>query len=188
MERPERKPNRLPGYDYASHGAYFVTICTVNKEPLFWERDHHRVNNKRGDSHARGGNHICEDNHVGAAISRPQATVQLSPAGRLVEQTIQVIPDHYPSVTVDKYVIMPNHVHAIIRIESTEEGGRMISAPTLSTVIGQMKRWVSKQVGRSIWQKSFYDHVIRNEKEYLDDWSYIHNNPAKWEEDSLYIK
>ena len=176
MERPERKPNRLPGYDYASHGAYFVTICTAKKEPLFWEGAH------PGDNNDRGGN------HVGAAISRPQATLQLSPAGRLVEQAIQAIPAHYPAVSVDKYVIMPNHVHAIIRIETSGDGGRMVSAPTLSTVVGQMKRWVSKQIGRPIWQKSFYDHVIRNEKEYLDDWSYIDQNPAKWEEDALYIK
>ena len=174
MEHRNRKPNRLPGYDYASHGAYFVTICTANREPLFWEMDNHGDHNKHGDS------------HVGAAISRPQAALQLSPAGRLAEQAILAIPVHYPAVSVDKYVIMPNHIHAIIRIEPSEKDGRMISAPTLSTVIGQMKRWVSKQLGRPIWQKSFYDHVIRNEKEYLDDWNYIHQNPGKWEEDVLF--
>lgn len=185
MEHRERKPNRLPGYDYASHGAYFVTICTANREPLFWEMDNHGGNhkygnNKPGDNNQRGGN------HVGAANSRPQATLYLSPAGRVVEHAIQDISAHYPAVSVDKYVIMPNHVHAIIRIETTGEDGRMISAPTLSTVIGQMKRWVSKQLGRPIWQKSFYDHIIRNEKEYLDDWNYIHQNPGKWEEDELF--
>ena len=165
MERPERKPNRLAGYDYASHGAYFVTICTDKKRPIFWDK---------------------EDRHVGAASSRPQESLPFSQYGRLVEQAIQAIPNHYPGVFVDAYVVMPNHVHAIIRIERTDGGGRMISAPTLSTVVGQMKRWVSKQIGQPIWQRSFYDHIIRNEKEYLDDWNYIQENPAKWQEDDLF--
>ena len=166
MEGPKRKPNRLAGYDYSSHEAYFVTICTDKKRPLFWEYG------------------AAAD--VGAAISRPQANLPLSRCGWLVDQAIRAIPEHYQGVSVDTYVIMPNHVHAIIRIERTDDSGRMISAPTLSTVVGQMKRWVSKQLGRPIWQKSFYDHVIRNEKEYLDDWNYIHQNPGKWEEDVLF--
>ena len=185
MDRPERKPNRLSGYDYAAHGAYFVTICTAKKEPLFWEMDNHGGTTNRGITNLGTTTNVVV-NHVGAANSRPQATLHLSPAGRVVEHAIQDISAHYPAVSVDKYVIMPNHVHAIIRIETTGEDGRMISAPTLSTVIGQMKRWVSKQLGRPIWQKSFYDHIIRNEKEYLDDWNYIHQNPGKWEEDVLF--
>ena len=75
---------------------------------------------------------------------------------------------------------MPYHVHLILRIES-EISGRMISAPTLSTAIGSLKRWVSKQVGRPIWQKSYYDHVIRNQKDYDEIWQYIENNPVKWQ-------
>lgn len=103
-----------------------------------------------------------------------------------MEQAILAIPAHYPAVTVDNYVIMPNHIHAILRITTIDEDGRLIAAPTLSTVIGQTKGWVSKQIGHPIWQKSFYDHVIRNEKEYLDTWAYIDENPAKWAEDALF--
>ena len=123
MDRPQRKPNRLSGYDYASHGAYFVTICTANREPLFWEMDNHGGNHKYGNNKP-GDNNQRSGNHVGAANSRPQATLYLSPAGRVVEHAIQDISAHYPAVSVDKYVIMPNHVHAIIRIETTGEDGR----------------------------------------------------------------
>ena len=83
---------------------------------------------------------------------------------------------HYKNIAIDKYCIMPDHVHLILRIEPDSDG-RIISAPTVSTVIGSMKRWVSKQVGRSVWQKSFYDHIIRNQQDYDAVWEYIENNP-----------
>ena len=171
MDKLKRKPLRLPDYDYAAHGAYFITICTDQRKPLLWS-----------DGHP----HFDPQRPVGAAISRPQIHLPLSQYGRIAEQAILAIPTHYPAVTVDNYVIMPNHIHAILRITTTDGSGRMISAPTLSTVVGQMKRWVSKQAGRPIWQKSFYDHVIRNQREYLDTWAYIDGNPFQWAEDPLF--
>ncbi len=81
---------------------------------------------------------------------------------------------------------MPNHVHLILTI-TVDECGRMISAPTVSNVVGSMKRWVSKELGVSIWQKSFFDRVIRGEKDYLEIWQYIDENPLKWVSDELYI-
>ncbi|MBR2404068.1 MAG: transposase, partial [Clostridia bacterium] len=80
-------------------------------------------------------------------------------------------------------VIMPEHIHLILKISSDIKDGRMISAPTKSimTVIGQMKRWVSKEIGFSVWQKSYYEHVIRNENDYIEKAQYILNNPLKWE-------
>ena len=165
MELKKRKSLRLKEYDYASHGAYFVTICTDQRRPIFWS---------------------STNLHVGADSIRPQTHLPLSRYGRIVEQALLAIPAHYPAVTVDNYVIMPTHIHAILRITTIDEDGRLIAAPTLSTVIGQMKRWGSKQIGHPIWQKSFYDHVIRNEKEYLDTWAYIDENPAKWAEDALF--
>ena len=88
---------------------------------------------------------------------------------------------------IDKYVIMPNHVHMIVRIESGD-GPMWASAPTqsVSARIRSFKTLVSKQIGTSIWQRSFYDHVIRNEEDYLHIWQYIDNNPAKWAEDEYY--
>ena len=91
----------------------------------------------------------------------------------------------YPSVFVDKYVIMPNHIHMIVVIDRGGPG-RTQFAPTLSRILKQFKGSVTKQVGAPIWQKSFYDHVIRNEAEYLDTWAYIDENPAKWTEDDLF--
>ena len=154
MKLPERKPNRICEYDYSTNGAYFVTVCTHDRKKILWDG-------------------------VGADIIRPE-DLRLSPVGKIVEQAILQIPHHYNNIIVDKYCIMPDHVHLILRIES-EISGRMISAPTLSTALGSLKRWVSKQVGRPIWQKSYYDHVIRNQKDYDEIWQYIENNPVKWQ-------
>ena len=151
---PERKQNRIENYDYATCGAYFVTICTANREKIFW------------------------NNLVGADIIRPQ-NVPLSQTGEIVQQGILQVAEHYENVVVDQYCIMPDHVHLILRIES-DEGGRMISAPTISTVVGSLKRWVSRQIGKPIWQKSFYDHAIRNQRDYEEIWQYIENNPLKY--------
>ena len=96
-----------------------------------------------------------------------------------MEQGILQVPSHYENVSVDKYCIMPDHVHLILQIKPDIDG-RIISAPTVSRVIGSMKRWVSKQIGRPIWQKSFYEYVIRNRQDYDEIWKYIENNPLKY--------
>lgn len=112
--------------------------------------------------------------------------VGLSRCGETVKTAIESIEKHYEGVAVDKYCIMPNHIHLILTI-TADESGRMISAPTVSTVVGSMKRWVSKELGVSVWQKSFYDCVIRGEKEYFEIWQYIDENPLNWISDELYI-
>lgn len=113
--------------------------------------------------------------NVGAATCRPN----LSKIGSVVKTAIVQIPEHYPAVSVDKYCVMPDHIHMILSI-NTDEDGRQIAAPTVSTVVGHMKRWVSMQLGHSIWQKSFYDHSIRNQQDYDEIWQYIENNPLKY--------
>ena len=112
--------------------------------------------------------------NVGAAICRQN----LSEVGAIVEKAILQIPEHYPMITVDKYCTMPDHIHMLLSI-NTDENGRQVAAPTISTVVGHMKRWVSMQIGCSIWQKAFIDRVIRNEKGYQTVWEYIENNPSK---------
>jgi len=87
---------------------------------------------------------------------------------------------------VDKYVIMPNHIHLILLI--SDDHGRAMRAPTISTVVNQLKGYVSKQIGYSIWQKLFHDHIIRNNADYLDIWKYIDENPVRWHEDCFYHK
>ena len=162
MEMRRRKKNRLKDYDYSQPGCYFITICTFNKENFFWAH-----------------------NPVGADIIRPSRQT-LSQYGVIVEQAILDIPCHYTGITVDKYVIMPNHVHMILRLP--QMCGRIISAPTksVSTIIGQMKRHSSKKCGVPFWQKGFYDRIIRDKTEYLRICKYIETNPAKWQEDIYY--
>ena len=96
------------------------------------------------------------------------------------------IPELFPEIRVDKYVIMPNHVHAILILD--KEGSKDITS-----VIGQYKMSVTKRVhtidkNLNVWQRSFHDHIIRNQKEYEKIWEYIQNNPQKWEEDCFYLK
>ena len=159
MKLPVRKPNRLPNFDYNTPGAYFITICTRDRKNLFWA-------------------------DVGASIARPQNPV-LSRYGVIVDDAIREIPLHYPTISVDHYVVMPNHIHLLLQI-NTDADGRAMLAPTISRVVQQMKGIVTKQIGRTIWQKLFHDHVIRSEKDYLKIWEYIDNNPAKWKEDCFY--
>ena len=119
--------------------------------------------------------------NVGADTIRPIALNEqppLSKYGEIVDEAIRQIPNHYENVIVDKYCIMPNHIHGIIML-LPDENGRILSAPTLSVIIGSMKRWVSKQIGFSIWQKSFNDRIIRNENGYLEVCKYIAENPLK---------
>lgn len=150
---PSRKNIRLTSYDYASPGAYFVTICVNHRKPLLWERVP----------------------TVGAATCRPK-TIPLSKIGTVVDHHIREIPRRYPHISVDTYCIMPDHVHLLLTIHA-DENGRQIAAPTLSVVIGQLKRCVSMHIGFSLWQRSFSDHVLRNEKGYQAVWQYINNNP-----------
>ena len=92
----------------------------------------------------------------------------------------------YPLVHLDKYVIMPNHIHLILRV-CAPEGGRPQVAPTLSRIIQQFKGAVTKSAGSPVWQRSFHDHIIRSEADYLRIWRYVDTNPLKWEEDHYYV-
>ena len=160
MELPKRKQNRLTEYDYSTPNAYFITVCTNNRKNLFWK-------------------------DVGAIIDRPD-NIPLTDLGMMVKQVIYDISRHYPAITVDHAVVMPNHIHLLLQI-NTDTDGRPMAAPTISTVIDRMKGVISKNAGVSVWQKGFYDHVIRNDNDSRDIWNYIEGNPGKWAEDKLYI-
>jgi REP element-mobilizing transposase RayT len=159
MELPARKPNRLRNYDYSNDGMYFVTVCTHEKQCLLW---------------------------TDGACPKTATDVPLSEIGIVTRDAILSIPTHYPGVTVEQYVVMPNHVHILVGISNVERATR--SAPALSRVIGQWKRYVSKLAGRPIWQRSFYDHIIRGEADYQEIQNYIEQNPAKWTEDRFYCR
>ena len=156
-----RKALRLDGYDYSAQGAYFVTFCVRDMQPLLW--------------HAP----------VGARIARPTDALPLSPAGHIVQAAIEQIPLHYPCVFVDNSVVMPNHVHILLRIQ--HESGRAMRAPTISQIINQLKGYSTKQIGHAIWQRSYYDHIIRDGADYTARYNYILDNPRRWAEDEYYI-
>lgn len=108
-------------------------------------------------------------------------SVSLSKYGEVVKQAISNIPIRYPMISIDHYVIMPNHIHLLLRIRN-DIGGRSMIAPTVSVVIQQMKGYVTKKCGFPVWQKSFYEHIIRGDTDYLETWEYIENNPVKWQQ------
>ena len=146
---PVRKKNRLQCYDYAEEGCYFITVCTNQREKIFWLDD------------------------------QPTQTPPMSEAGEEVDQSIRRISKIYPWLTVDNYAVMPNHIHLLLRAKEN-------CGVSISTVVGSLKRQVSKKLHRSIWQKGFYDHVIRGEQDYREIWQYIENNPIRWSEDCFF--
>ena len=119
----------------------------------------------------------------------------LSGLGEITEKEILGIESHYQGVKVDKYVIMPNHIHMIIFIERAEG---MNPFPTIRTnvpdIIGKFKAGVSRIVGNAfmhsgkIWQSSYHDHIIRGDKDYLKIWEYIDTNVMRWKDDCFYKK
>ena len=162
---PKRKKIRMEDYDYSAPGAYFITICTVNRVKIFWS-------DRRGE--------LCSPaDNVQTGDQRSPLRVELSGVGRIVDAEIQKLNTVYDAVRVDKYCIMPDHVHMILTID-TDADGRPQVAPTVSRVVQQFKGAITKQVGRPIWQKSFYDHGIRNQQDYNEIWAYIENNPLKY--------
>jgi len=175
-ELPHRQRNRLLEYDYGQVGAYFITVCVKDRRAILGK--------------------VAVDEKTG------EVSTFLYKAGYVVENEINVLSNIYDNVVVDKYVIMPNHIHMIIIIsdvirrgglwppadtnglpEPIEINGRPKAAPTVSQMMNKFKGSVTKKLGYSIWQKSFYDHVIRDEKDYNVRWIYIDDNPARWAED-----
>lgn len=152
-----RKKNRLKGYDYSSNASYFLTICSDKRQEIFSQ--------------------IVFDNTVGANI------VRLSKIGQKIENCILKIEEIYPCVFVDNYIIMPNHIHLILTIDTRR---RPMVAPTVATVIKRFKGAASKEAGTSIWQKGYYDHIIRNENDFNETMKYITFNAQKWDEDKYF--
>lgn len=120
------------------------------------------------------------------------AKMVLNEVGQAVEDTLLAIPSHYANIIVDKYVIMPNHVHLILAIRSDPDcsAGNLPAnnPPSISRIVQQFKRAVSIRLGKSLWQLGFHDHVIRGEADYREIWTYIDNNPLKWVLDKYYCE
>jgi REP element-mobilizing transposase RayT len=171
-KKHHRKSIRLQGHDYSQVGAYYVTIVTYHRDCLFGE--------------------IMNQEMV------------LNDFGKIADECWRAIPEHFPSVELGAYVIMPNHVHGVIVIcndETTTVGATHASplripnsrphgAPSrsLGAIVGSFKSAVTKHIGREhnatgIWQRNYYEHIIRNETDLQNKTDYIEANPILWDED-----
>ena len=110
---------------------------------------------------------------------------QLNAFGEIAKEDLQKLPEHYKTVHVDNFIVMPNHIHAIIVTEPE-------NTVSLNYIVGLYKSGVSKKIRQkqsniTIWQRSYHDHIIRNQREYEQIWQYVECNAEKWKEDRYYI-
>lgn len=160
-----RRSIRLPGYDYTSAGAYFVTICTKHKECLFGKIEN--------------------------------GVMCLNAAGRIAEQCWNDIPVHFPHTALDEWVVMPNHVHGIVFFHDNHVGAKNVSplqgtAKTIGSVVRGFKIGVTKWMRQhtdvyEVWQRNYWERIIRDENELHGIREYIRSNPALWETDELHV-
>ncbi len=161
-ELPQRKHPRLKRFDYSLNARYFITICTYQKKHL-----------------------LCKI-RVGRGLA-PAETI-LSDVGKIIEQNLLDLSNRFSYLTVEHYVIMPNHIHAILTLNAPAGAS---PRPTIMDIVCAFKSLSTRDCKRlgniqKLWQTSFYDHIIRNEDDYRNTWRYISNNPAHWAEDPYY--
>jgi REP element-mobilizing transposase RayT len=170
-----RKPVRLQGYDYSREGVYFVTICSKDRECIF---GHPGV----------GAPLACV---LTLGIDARTIEIELTQIGQIIEKKWNDIPNQFKTVDIDEFVIMPNHIHGILIINKRAEAS---AAPTLSLIIRSFKSKCTMEYLRhinennlnasaKIWQRSFHDHIIRNDESLEKIRNYIRNNPSTWNED-----
>ena len=171
-----RRSIRLKGYDYSSEGSYYITICTQNRENLF------------GD--------------VVVGADSISALMELNHAGKMIETIYNETINSYKNITSDICVIMPNHLHCILSISRVDmeyaSRADMESAPTIGDVMQSFKRnttikyingvksGIYPPFNKRIWQRDYYEHIIRDKNDYEQRWQYIDENPALWKEDEHY--
>ena len=180
---PKRKDLRLKEYDYNGAGLYFLTICTDKRRKIL--------------SNIVGGD----------VLDAPR--VELTAYGKIVDKYINQLNDFYENVFVEQFVIMPNHIHLILFVREdgssrtstlTDEnicvgnGSSRTSTPTVRqhsvvpAFVSTFKRFCNKEIGENIWQRYYYDHIIRDKRDYEEISKYIYENPLKWEFDELYCE
>ena len=164
MELPKRRPTRLKEYDYSTPGAYFITICVKDKKQLLSK--------------------II----VGQGLAPAENHLRLY--GKIAKEQIELLENRYQGIKIDKYVIMPNHIHLLISNYEMTAGAS--PCPTISDVICTFKSITTRMCKKEglkeqhLFQSSFRDHVIRGEKDYQKIWEYIDTNVIRWEKDCFY--
>lgn len=160
-EYPTRKSPRLKGFDYSAVGAYFLTICTAG--------------------------HRCFLSTVEGGGDHDAPQLRLTSYGKIVEQNILKMNEIYTNLSVEKFVIMSNHIHLLLHVTTSSQNGPSRSpAPPNGIVpryVATLKRFCNKQCGFPMWQQSFDDRIIRNDAMYDRVWDYIDTNPIKWQMD-----
>lgn len=159
---PKRKPTRLQGFDYDTTGAYFITICTENRQKI-----------------------------LSSIVGEGSPLPQLSHCGKIADKWIRALPEKYKEISVDSYVIMPNHIH--LMLIAIMDDNRNNSSTAITAVIGWLKYQITKEInekqntiGQKIFQRSFHDHIIRNLEDYKEISKYIYENPFHWLDDCFY--
>lgn len=174
MNLPKRKDNRLKDYDYSSAGAYFLTFCTYNRQKLL-------------------------SDVVGAIHESPETVYELSEiklkkCGEIVDRIINDVPKRF-EVEIITYVIMPNHIHMIVFINDVRaiRESPLQARSLISKIIGYIKMNSSKEIhlflpDKKLWQRNYFDHIIRDDNDYLNIMEYIQTNPGKWTEDRFFVE
>ncbi len=157
----KRKHPRLKEYDYSTEGAYFITVCSFRRKCVF----------------------SCV---VGRGLA--PAEIMLKEFGKIAEEQLLGLEERFSSVRIENYVIMPNHIHAIIRLNETAGAS---PRPTLTDIVCAFKSLTVLECKKimnikKLFQDSFYEHVIRNENVLSKINDYISNNPERWEDDELF--
>lgn len=218
-----RKRNRMQGFDYSSDNLYFVTICVQDRKcclgnviPAGTGRDLSAQNVLNMTSHSKTTNiQSAQQNEIGISntkisndlsaqnvlditshfdtIEEDKFTMQLNENGVIVFNQLEWLATQYEYVDVHNFVVMPNHVHAIIEIDSSRVNQKEVKIKSLSSLIGAFKTTSSKQIhlkgyAEFAWQRSFHDHIIRDERAYHNISNYIDNNPKKWAVDTFFEK
>ena len=173
-ELPKRKSTRLKNFDYSSAGAYFVTICIRDRMHILSE-----ITVKTDLTATDKTNGLA----VGEGLAPPEITVKLKPCGEIVKEQLRSIETRFPSVTVKDYVIMPDHIHAIIFLH-TKAGGASPS-PTLDDVVCAFKSLTSRSCKQKfgiekMFQRSSAEHIVRDRDDYETRRKYIYENPIRW--------
>ena len=199
-EWKKRKTPRLQCFDYSSVGVYFLTLCTQNRQCILSRVVGTGVPDCLSnplDSVVGTGVSDCpgEPQNIIVGTGVPDCPqIQLTQYGEIAEKYIKQIDAFYEHLSVESYVIMPNHVHLLLFVK--DNGQSRTPVPTnvtransvVSQFVSTFKRFCNKEYGQNIWQSRYYDHIIRNRNDYEEHMRYIYENPMRWYYDELYAE